>query len=510
MSVEKRLANFLANLPAEAFVVAFYINNANNSQDEWMNPLAEYLREKGFFVIGIISESAKGKCRLDGMDVFCPVNDDFIRNLERVNVFIVIDVDFRTKFPQSSRVLGCTHGLTCADVNFSPYSMIYQLHNLSGLDGWLASFPLGDQTREITRKIWTGFLNPGAALRKNGDFHVIPMGYPRLAVISRQLAALESLSPDSIIFAPLGIKFQLDNGGERLEKFGLSAIDAILNAFPHKNLIFRPYKTDLESDIVKNICNEFTNHPRFILDKCPSRQNTFSRGTALVTDLSHIAQSFSFSTLRPSIFYQPWKNGMATRSWTGGYYSYDVRQLLECLESVFMDIDKISESIKKNRNSVIMPPEKSFEGIADCLEDFYNGKSRPDWLTIHRNGKAETKSDIELVNLMLDIPLAQRACFAAAAASFNDQYSCLLCACALHYGLQCFPQNYLYYDLEAVSKQLLGKNESIPCYYSVSAAEIEFLYNNAILKYYKKNESSNAKLIEMLLEEFTNIFVDKR
>lgn len=500
-SDEKKLADFLANIHHDTFVVAFYINNINNSQDEWMNPLAEYLKGKGYIVLGIISRKAAGKCQLNSADIVACVEDDVIRQLGRINVFIIIDTDFRTKFPQTSRVLGCIHGLTCADGNFSPYSMVYQLHNLGALDGWLASFPLDSRTREITSKLWTGFSSPTHCSRKNRHFHIIPMGYPRLAVISSQLAKLPCHPSDSIIYAPLGIRFQLDNGGQRLEKFGIHTISTLLDSFPEKNVVFRPYKTDIDSEIVKKIIDKFASHPRFVFDGSPERLNAFAHGSVLVTDLSHIGRSFSFSTLRPSIYFQPWKKCFPVQDKSDYLAAYTYSELIRIIRYCIDTGDDIKIDIKNKRDNIIIPPESSFAGIANCLKDFYEDKGRTEWLTISRNEPGRIKDEYELVLLMEEIPFRQRACFAAAAVSFNNPESFLLCACALNYGLQCFPKNYLYYDLEKTAMKLLSRKDSIPNYSSINSDEIEYLYGMALNKCLATNDLQKVQLVEGLLEK---------
>ena len=52
----------LSTLPENAFTVAFFISNTNVSQDEWLNPLADYLGRNGFATIGIKTPESENKC----------------------------------------------------------------------------------------------------------------------------------------------------------------------------------------------------------------------------------------------------------------------------------------------------------------------------------------------------------------------------------------------------------------------------------------------------------------
>ncbi len=60
----KSINEELSILPDAALRIGLFIHNTDVSQDEWLNPLAAYLKSRGFVTIGITTPASSGKCDL--------------------------------------------------------------------------------------------------------------------------------------------------------------------------------------------------------------------------------------------------------------------------------------------------------------------------------------------------------------------------------------------------------------------------------------------------------------
>lgn len=446
----------LSALHENAFTVALFINNTNVSQDEWLNPLADYLGQNGFVTIGIKTPESENNCCLDSAQYQAVIEEKDVVKLSGIKVFIISDMDCGILFPQDSRVLGCTHGFGLAKDTALPYGTLYG----SLLDGYMISFRLDEKSRKKISSLWSGLLNIKEATRKNPDFHIIPQGYPRMHILSQEIKKQGS-QPDPIIYAPIGINYNLDIGGERFNRHGKKIIRALLSNFPDYNVIFRPYRIDLDKDEIKEVCAAFAHEKRFILDNHPERANTFSRGIALVTDMSHIAQSFAFTTLRGAIYFKPWVD-TKTKSdeWNGGITAYNYTALVDSIKNMLEHTEEWTQKIRKNRDQLVAPFENSFAEIADWLKDFYLGKARANWLTIKRSNPEEIQSIPDTINKIMHQPDWSRSLLAATSAIYTYSINPLVYALALHLGKIMQPNSFpsAYCRMEDGYKTLLNKS----------------------------------------------------
>ncbi len=79
----------------------------------------------------------------------------------------------------------------------------------------MVSFPLDEKSREKIPSLWNGMLNIKEATRKNPVFHIIPQGYPRMHILAREIKE-QRRKPDSVVYAPVGIDYNMDMGGEEV------------------------------------------------------------------------------------------------------------------------------------------------------------------------------------------------------------------------------------------------------------------------------------------------------
>lgn len=500
----KSLNGALSTLPASAFTVAFFINNTDTSQDEWLNPLAAYLGQKGFVTIGIKTPNSMDKCNLDSAQYHAVMELDDIPNLSGINVFIISDIDCwqAIRFPDNSRVLGCAHGFEATADTSLPYS----IHLGSCIDGYMVPFTLGEKSREMISDLWNGLLNIQEAPRNNPVFQIIPQGYPRLHILSRKIKDMRN-KPDSIIYAPQGIVYNLDLGGNRLQKHGKRIIRALLSNFPGLNVIFRPYKTDIGSTEVKEICAVFDKEKRFILDTQPGRAHSFSRGLVLVTDLSHIAQSFAYTTMRGAIYFQPWtNNGPKSKEWSGGHFAYNYTGLVASLKKMLEHSEEWAKRIMNNRNQFVAPFENSFAEIADWLKDFYQGISCENWVTIRRLNQTQIQTIPKTITKIMKQEEPARPLLAATAATYTYKCNPLLYAFAMHTGKAAMSDSNIILpeDIKKNIPILLNKPFSAQKYKDIDTEDIRRLYGMGLLEMLKENNSDGIHIAENLAGNFEN------
>lgn len=460
------LKAWLDTLPEEKLVVGLYVYDNTTTQDEWLNPLARHLREHGFATIGIVDPSQAQQVELSSADATARIPAPEIPNLERINVFIISDLDSWINFPSSSRILACCHGTMTKAETCMPCDGSVP----ANVDGWLCSYPLSPRTREWTSDIMTGFHRPDRIKRKSGNFHIIPCGYPRAGALAEQLAGIPS-APDAIVYAPVGMVMYPDKGGMRVKQHGEALLRVLLQGFPDKKVIFRPYKTDIDREEVKNICAAFSDEKRFLLDTTPQRLLAFSRGEVLITDYSHIGPSFAICTGRPAIVFTPWEeDGEDVAETATGYWVRSYESLLNTVKKAMSDAAK--QRIDRSRKEIAMPVENALAELAALIRDFFEDRPRPDWLTIRRNDWSLLQDEKTLLEKLHRHPATSAALFL-----FRNPESPLLAAAALEDGLRQMPQGYIRYNIQIPAGRILGKDLSgCRCYSDINEEDIKRLW----------------------------------
>lgn len=493
----------LSALPEKAFTVAFFINNTETSQDEWLNPLAAYLGQNGYITVGIKTPNSQDKCNLDSAQYQAVIEQEQIATLSGIKVFLISDIDWQIRFPDSSRVLGCAHAFEASQDTSLPYMTRLG----SCIDGYMVPFTMGQKCHEMISDLWNGLLNIETASRSNPLFCVIPQGYPRLHILSRKIKELGN-KPDSIIFAPQGTMYNMSDGGCRLQNYGKRIIRTLLTNFPDLNIIFRPYRLDLDSAEVKEICAAFTNEKRFILDSRRGRAFSFSRGAVLVTDLSHIAQSFAYTTLRGAIYFQPWVDDTKVKSgeWTGGLFAYNFTSLISSLKNMLDKTEEWVQKIRKNRDQLVAPFENSFAEIADWLKDFCHGAPRKNWCAIKRVNQEQVQTIPEIIKKIMKQSEPARPLLAATAATYTYKNNPLLYALSLHIGKAIMSDSNIFL-LEDIKKNIpifLNKSFTAKKYKEIASEDICCLYSLGLLKMIKENNPEGVHLARNLAENFEN------
>ncbi|WP_165174587.1 hypothetical protein [Desulfovibrio sp. ZJ369] len=486
--------------PAQT-LVGFYISVTNASQDEWMNPLALELRRRGYAVVGLLAREAVGAARLDGTELTLELARGSVAALSRVQLFIVSDLEGGTDFPPRSRVLACAHGCVwcCGSTNF-----VSVVSHQAYFDGYLTSCPLTQSTREQVQALWTGFVPPSACKRPSPHFYILASGYPRSAVLYHKLAELEGrVERDAILYAPISVDHHPSAGGCLLERYGKRIVRCLLDSFPHLRLIFRPYRTDLEHPQVQALLAAFAHEPRFELDTDPQRAPAFSRAAVLVTDFSHIANSFAFTTLRPAVRFQPWeyvRNRRTLDTLPTGFCARTYQALIRAVREGLESPGPCREHIRQQREQGMLPVESGLQDLAEQLDDFLRDRPRPEWISIERNNPSLTLGEAGIVKTMLSLPRYWETIASVALRFFPE--SLFLTAFSLHMGLRLIPDQAVPARLLASARRLLQEPPPIgddPLLFRDVSPEIpRKLYGLAQLKAFREHDLDLAGMAENL------------
>lgn len=492
ITIARELMEKLSALPLDQLVVGLFVDNMDTSQDEWLNPLAAFLSEAGFVTVGLIGPGAAGKANLDKADSVAYIASQDMPSLDRINAFVISDMDYDQDFPKNSKVLGLKHAfglLNCAS------SLPWQAWNTAYLDAYLCPYKLSPETRELVRNLYSGFATRRLSSRSDRYYHIIPTGYPRLAVLRNNLKKLYC-HEDSILYAPIQVNASPEMGGNRIEKYGKRIIGSLLDSFPDKNVIFRPYRPNLEDPVVRDLISEFSGNSRFILDDSPFKESSFARAFALVTDFSHIAQSFPCATERPSISFRPWERGKPLAAVPHGWIARTWQELIHALKTA-MEGCGYAAGIDAICGKNVAPIDSSFQQIASAIRILCEGSEPPaDWLTLERFAPEE-KDDARFALKLLKESRETLPMLFSWALVNNNANSALFAAMALHHGRMYAPLTKMYTPLVKDRCAALGADlAACETYGDVPEDVIRKLYLDALKKFRGEGNAAGIDLVE--------------
>ena len=97
----------------------------------------------------------------------------------------------------------------------------------------------------------------------------------------------------------------------------------------------------------------------------------------MVTDSSDTVFNFSFTTLKPGIFFDPFKTISHVEEI--GERVYTLSELLKKTDFVIKNLEKYKEKIKNFRDSYIENLEKSGEYLIENIDYILTDKKHPEW-----------------------------------------------------------------------------------------------------------------------------------
>lgn len=341
--------------------IVFYSTSPKFAPLEWMIPLAVFLQQKGYAVM-LVSTYELEEIP-SGIPCFI-INNGELPQIAGIHCIITMDTD-GGPFPADARVLAVAHGHRYAT---TPTPLPSSAVLPARYDCYLVNFPLARSIETITR-LWSGLLPASAYQRQGTHFDILSCGYLRTAAIQQQIP--KDRKPDALCYAPILRHFSPHIGGDRMALYGRKILYTLLHNFPEYKVIFRPTHSDLPDNEVQQIIATFKDNPRFELDTSHSKVETYGRSAAVITDISHIANSFAFTCLRPTIAFRPWENHTGLKSAPYGGIVSSLSALVSALHA-FLDNGEATKTIlQRERNNGTCPPETAFEDFALLLEDIF-------------------------------------------------------------------------------------------------------------------------------------------
>lgn len=493
------LQNYLNDLPPKQPVIGFFVNRVYHNQHKWLDAIAAKCRERGYTTIGLMTESSKDLCEFRQVDVKAIISPYNMRELKRINMFILSEIDAAFQFPPESKVLGCQHALYCNQDNLTLASYSRWMHML---DGFIIPMQLSAAQRQNVPLLWNNFLSKKYGERKRDDFYIFPAPYPRLAMMQQELAKWQR-KPDSIIYAPVWATHSPHRGGMRIRDYGAPMLGRLLEEFPSMNIIFRPSFQDVGNPEVLKILDAYSSSARFIFDCNIEQVPAFSRGAILITDISFVGKSFTFSTLRPAIEYQPWTQGEAGLDKNAGCYrEYSLDALVAQIRDMLDSPEKYAKSLEAMRDQLVVPLENGLDHLADMIEHFLAGEPENGWLHIPRFF-SQPPDDADVVR-RLEKHAAGREDFPAALAAMSAlPESPLLTAYAIHMGKLRNPSFPRFLKVGDPWSSILGNGVQLPIpYEEIPPDMVVKLYMLALKEKQHNQDSQGAALVLKLMKEF--------
>ena len=153
--------------------------------------------------------------------------------------------------------------------------------------------------------------------------NLINTGYLKLDLIYKRVFRKNKKIIEKILIAPVYSKAN--------KKFTLSdkldeIIDLILKGSNYE-VIYRPHPLDLTSQgsvkLLEKITTKYKNNRRFILDTNSDYTKSFINSDVMLTDLSTIAYTYSFSSLKPVLFFNKNFLGLSKQQFFNSYFFKD-------------------------------------------------------------------------------------------------------------------------------------------------------------------------------------------
>lgn len=477
-------------------VVAFYSCDPRMAPWEWFVSLVPLLRKKGFFVLALATYALPESMR-DLLPCFIIEQADPAR-LRGVDGFVCMDTDAGC-FPQNSRVLAVAHGYKFSR---GESALTFNMYNMLAFDGYLVNFPLAVSRTAITHH-WQGVWAKELYRRTGTRFDILSCGYLRSAALYDRLKNM-SVTPDALCYAPILRHHAPELGGDRMFLYAREILRLLLSSFPEYTIIFRPFSSDLEDPFIQELAEDFSGEPRFLLDSAPDKCMTFARSAAIVTDISHIANSFSFTTLRPTLAFRPWekRSGLVPQPF-GGIVS-TLEQLEQALRFFLTHRGKTVNLIRKGRACGALPIENAFEEFVGLLEAFLDDSPRTDlpdnWLSIARNGAESETSVAEMILRLLSVPASARFHLRQVAGSECLRREPLFWAALLLEWRNAAPESELILSAQNALKELLSDDMPLPKTYGESLPAALYLVRQSMRNLPDADRAHYGELCRRLLD----------
>ena len=219
---------------------------------------------------------------------------------------------------------------------------------------------------------------------------LIPAGYPKLDLMVAQVQSLAPPTTDTftVVYAPTHV-YSVNEKLASLREHGEAIVDALLAA--DLRVVFRPHPVsfrDADSRIVEKIIEKNSAHGNFVVDRSKNYLASYAQANLMVTDLSGTGFTFSFSFLRPSVFFAA--NEEAEQGLHGIQFEdrEKIGGLVRSVAELIQAIDRArsggisEEEILAYRGRALFNVGCSAEYIVGALSAVLEGRAGSDWVRL--------------------------------------------------------------------------------------------------------------------------------
>lgn len=214
-------------------------------------------------------------------------------------------------------------------------------------------------------------------IRNHSRNHVcqIPFGFPKLDDFIDETTQAEQSGMDSIVYhiAILSIE------QEKSISIIAPTLKKLLDSFPDKRIIFRPYKYDQEHEVIQQCLRIGTGYPNFYLSTAESYAQDYATALAMVCHRPYKAHLFSLATGRPIFLCHPDENPISTSD--PSVKPCPESGLIQALKSYIEKNETITlaQRLDTCRRLGFHNPGSSVEYLVENIDHIIQDKPHPDW-----------------------------------------------------------------------------------------------------------------------------------
>ncbi|MCP4605088.1 MAG: hypothetical protein GY847_31955 [Proteobacteria bacterium] len=224
---------------------------------------------------------------------------------------------------------------------------------------------------------------------------IIPGGYPKMDHNIRRASRAHGYEK-IITYAPTPNTDNLNKDHWKchlsINLYGNQIIERLAIEFPDYQIVFKPYQLEIP-EVVQKIVDAGGKYSNFSLDTSGSEyMNLYSKTALLVSDFSNTAYSFSFSTLRPVLFFSCNEDEViqSLQSQNDRFYcdnrenvglvASNLDELISKTRVLLDSIDDYQNRIREVRDNLVFNVEKCEDYIVNCIDDIYYGNQNSEWI----------------------------------------------------------------------------------------------------------------------------------
>lgn len=302
-------------------------------------------------------------------------------DLKKIAAFV--GRDNATRFPENSHVVHMPHAFLSLDAaNGLPTARDLRTYASSMVTADAVFLPQACAARfapEEYAAAWGG-LFPDALAKRTGPFAIIPGGYLKIDLLMERMRSHDT-TRDSVLVMPTVMGKTAHN---YLDLYA-DMIEAALAATraDGANVIFRPFPSDKDSEVIRTIAMRYATVQRVVLDLAPSNIDAFSRARTLVTDYSLGRFTFSLATGLPHVTYVP-GSGRAVDTHAMGLHANSRQDLEHVLSRILVGSSKTIQDFEATRDRMLVNPGGGYDCLINSVLAMIQGDRCREWIVFER------------------------------------------------------------------------------------------------------------------------------